>query len=371
MQAWSSKLPGSRVATSIPSPPTLAATIFANKTSVYAALLFSFTNGQYGGDDSGSGYGYPQSSSTSTSKWTSTSSPPSTSATSPASNSDVPFSSYVYDNAGNGGEITVAINVPSSSSDSLYFHVTAPAKQSWVAWGIGASMTDSSLVFLAYRSSDGKSITVSPRLATQHSEPQYLPVRSVNIKVLEGSGISNGMIVINAMCSNCRSWTGNSINVKSTSQAMILATYANSGGDTFIQSDDLSYSISQHNAYSQFTINLVQATGNGGVPSGSYGGSKSGSSSGGSSHHLARTIHAIVMLASFLFLYPLGVIYLRILEKVWLHWLNQTFATLCIVVAAAIGIGISIQQEIVRSFLKHQTLPLPLPLNPLNLLIQH
>jgi hypothetical protein len=329
-------------------------------TTFVSTALLSFTNAQYGrgygsGSDSGGGYGgsgggYESGSDPSTTTSSSSASTPSSS----NSKSDIPFSSFSF-NTGNG-KVDVSLNVPSSGND-LYFHMTGSDKNSWIAFGIGASMTDNALVFVAYRSSDGKSITVSPRLATEHSQPQHDPVKDISVTVLSGSGVSNGNIVVNAKCTNCRSWSGNSVDVKSTKQPMIIAAYASDSGSK-LQSDDLSANILQHSERSQFTMNLVQATGNGGVPGTSLGGSTSAGNSGSSKtseNNTARTIHAILMLTSFLFLYPLGVIYLRVLDRVWLHWLNQSFATLLIAVAAAIGIIISIRKKIVSLHLNHSS----------------
>lgn len=242
--------------------------------------------------------------------------------------------------------------MPSSGND-LYFHVSAPKLQSWIAVGFGRGMSDTPLIFVAYRASNGKDITVSPRIAHGHTEPKHDDAKDVSITVLPGSGIDNDSMVVDFKCSNCRSWSGKSLDIKSASQPMIFASYGEDSEQP-MQSDDRSATIPQHSVTRMFSLNLVQATGQGGLPIGPFTSGSHTKDNGGSTeddgeegHDYARAFHALLMIGSFLLLFPLGVVYLRIFEKVLLHWMNQAFAAFLILAGAIIGITISIKRGIV------------------------
>lgn len=88
---------------------------------------------------------------------------------------------------------------------------------------------------------------------------------------------------------------------------------------------------------------MVQATGEGGVPTNTT--LTSGAAAVGSAridHDYGNAFHALIMTGAFVILFPLGVLFLRVFEKVILHWLNQAFAVLVVIVGAGIGIYISL-----------------------------
>jgi hypothetical protein len=244
--------------------------------------------------------------------------------------------------------VTVAVNVPSSSTDSLFFHFSAPSTQKWAAFGFGSQMKGA-LIFLAYASQDGKNITLSPRLGLGHVMPQH--TSSVQVSVLEGSGIVDGSFVVNAQCTNCRTWSDGSLNVDSTSQNMIWAL----GPTGTLESNDVSATITQHERYNLFDLNLKAATGTGGVPSTANSTSDGNDLDGGgpfSGDHLNAGVafHAFLMVAAFLVVFPAGYLFLRVFEKVWLHWGIQSFALLMVCVGTAAGIGVSIKESLVRRY---------------------
>ena len=138
-----------------------------------------------------------------------------------------------------------------------------PANGSWYGFGFGTGMAGS-LMFIMYTSQDGKNVTISPRLGTGHVMPLYTGI--VGWSLLEGSGIVNDSLgtemIANVRCTNCRSWAGGQLNVTSHSQPMIYAV----GGDQ-IQTNDHTATIQQHAGYGKFTLDMVAATGAGGIPS--------------------------------------------------------------------------------------------------------
>lgn len=159
----------------------------------------------------------------------------------------------------NDKSVSFGLNVPSNSND-LYFSLSGPDSQSWIAVGMGSRKMDNSFMILAYRGSTGNNVTISPRLSSGHTEPVW--TSKATIEVLSGTGVSNGTIVANGRCINCRSWQGGSLDVNSSAQDMIYAT----GPSGNINSDSLAADTRIHNNYGVFTMNMPKATGDGGVP---------------------------------------------------------------------------------------------------------
>ncbi|KAI1620419.1 hypothetical protein EDD37DRAFT_674626 [Exophiala viscosa] len=274
-----------------------------------------------------------------------------------AAQAAVPASTYVGMGSSSDAKdnVTVSVNVPSDSTDSLFYHFSAPSAQTWAAFGIGSQMKGA-LIFVMYASEDGSNVTVSPRLGEGHVMPQH--TSSVTVDVLSGSGIVDGSFVVNAKCTGCRSWSGGSADVNSSSQDMIWAL----GPSGTLKSDDTSATISQHEGYNFFNLNLKEATGTGGVPSISNSTTADNSNDGsGFGGHINPGVafHAFLMVAAFLVVFPTGYLALRVLERVWLHWGIQSFALLMVCVGSAAGIGVSIRQQLTPSLKSgHQVLGL-------------
>ncbi|KIX04546.1 uncharacterized protein Z518_05416 [Rhinocladiella mackenziei CBS 650.93] len=230
--------------------------------------------------------------------------------------------------------VTVAINVPSDSTDSLFFYFSAPAGQEWAAFGLGGQM-DGALMFVTYANDDGNNITLSPRLGTGHVEPKY--TSDVKVDVLNGSGIIDGTFVVNAKCTGCRSWNGGSIDINSEDQDMIWAV----GPVGDMNSNDVSATIVQHQGYASFELNLKKATGTGGVPVPSADEVDYTRPGDGGLSRGGVAFHAFLMVAAYLVVFPTGYLVLRFFEKVWLHWGVQSFAFLMVVIGTGVGIAVS------------------------------
>jgi hypothetical protein len=251
--------------------------------------------------------------------------------------------------------LSVSINVPNNSSDTLYFHFNGPASSSWVAFGFGRSMSDA-LMFIAYDNAGRDGVTISPRLADGHVMPEH--TADVNVTLLPGSGLSNNVFNVNAMCTGCRTWDGSSIDVQSTEQPMLWAI----GPAWSLASDDLNAPIRQHQIYDRFTLDLVQATGVAGVPGVAQSTTNSGSSgtdsddddddfrgSGpGWSRAPGRVVaHALLMIAAFLILFPAGYLTLRVFDQVLAHAGIQAVAMILVVASTGLGVSISKGMQIV------------------------
>lgn len=97
-------------------------------------------------------------------------------------------------------------------------------------------------------------------------------------------------------------------------------------------------------------MDIKQATGAGGLPTNTT--STSGAAQDGdpqADHDYANAVHALFMAGAFVILYPLGVMWLRLFNKVMLHWMNQTVAVFVTIIGAGTGIYIGTMYNKVSS----------------------
>lgn len=244
----------------------------------------------------------------------------------------------------------------SANGGNLRHHST----NSWLAVGFGAEMKGS-LMFVIYTKNGGKGmvaildretrawltllakeITVSPRTANGNSEPSFDP--NISITMLPNSDPKyNGRYVANWKCTDCRQWRGGEININETAQKMIYAVGPSSAQ---LDSSRGDAALRRHDWYGKFTINLQQAQGDSDnfvnlKPTQTDGASKLGNPT--NDRDFASPAHAVFMTGTFVILFPLGTIWVRIFESVRLHWMTQVLGVLAILIGAAIGINLSRQ----------------------------
>jgi hypothetical protein len=180
--------------------------------------------------------------------------------TSTALATDTTVAADVYTSSDLG--ISFALNVPTDSND-LYFSLTGPGDGSWLAIGLGSDQMANALMMIAYPTSNGSYVTVSPRLGTGHTEPTV--ASNVTVQLLAGSGVqtnaTNNTLTVNARCINCRSWNGGSIDVTSKAQNMIFAYGPWVGNPNSVNAD-----LRMHFTDGVFTMDMTKASGPGGVP---------------------------------------------------------------------------------------------------------
>jgi hypothetical protein len=99
------------------------------------------------------------------------------------------------------GGITYAVSVPadtaSTKSGDIYIQISGPTSYTWIGLGQGSSMSGANM-FVIYSSSSGTNVTLSPRTGSGHTEPSYNS--GAQVTLLEGSGISNGVMTANIKC---------------------------------------------------------------------------------------------------------------------------------------------------------------------------
>ncbi|KAI1487859.1 hypothetical protein F5X96DRAFT_647977 [Biscogniauxia mediterranea] len=248
-------------------------------------------------------------------------------------------------------DIAFGLNVPEDSETDLIFSLMMPLQSTWAAVGLGSNQMAGALILMAYPSSTGLNVTLSPRLGHGHTEPT--PVSSdsgISVQALPGTGLLNGTTyVFNGRCGNCRSWSskGNSANttldVSSREAPMLYAT----GPTGQIRSDSPSESVKIHWNYGTFSMDLVRATGSAGVPAmpttddtALSAGAVLRSAEQGM-RDTAATAHAVIMVLSFVGLYPFGVLVLRLGGWVRWHAANQGLALVLVIIGSSLGFKIS------------------------------
>lgn len=197
-------------------------------------------------------------------------------------------------------------------------------------------------------------VTLSPRTSDGHSEPSYSSI--IDCQISTQYRTSNGIVkannretlAVNGICKNITSSkTGHSkgaIDLTSSSQNFIFALGPT--GKT-VKSDSKSEGIRRHTLYGQFSMDLSKAAvananqiDQAQLSSVGYWQNANAQLVGGvsSDHDWSGPLHAAIMGVAFIIVFPLGVVFLRALEKVKWHAWTQGVA----VVLAIIGLGVGI-----------------------------
>lgn len=234
-----------------------------------------------------------------------------------------------------------ALNVPSDSTTDLYFSMMMPTGTAWAAVGFGSDHMAGALMLVMYPSKSQKNVTLSPRIATGHTEPVYAP--EIRVEALAGTGLDNDTYIFNGRCSNCRSWSTGRIDIASKSQNMLYAT----GEPTnYLNTDALDGPLKIHYNYGTFTMDMAHATGPAGVPTIDRGensalvGTVQGLDEEGRKDMKAMA-HAIIMVLVFVGLFPFGSFVLRLGGWVRWHAVNQGFALILAIIGSSLGFAIS------------------------------
>ncbi|KAH7082403.1 hypothetical protein FB567DRAFT_105717 [Paraphoma chrysanthemicola] len=151
--------------------------------------------------------------------------------------------------------LNIPENTASSGSGNIFFSISAPSSYEWVALGQGRQMSGANM-FLVYTNAAGTNVTLSPRTASGYNPPTLNS--NAQVTLLEGSGVSNGIMTANVRCANCNSWSGGSMDFTSTSGNWVYA-YQSSNGPK--NDNSQSASIRQHNEHEVFSWNFANARG--------------------------------------------------------------------------------------------------------------
>ncbi|KAF2272367.1 uncharacterized protein EI97DRAFT_212487 [Westerdykella ornata] len=266
-------------------------------------------------------------------------------------------------------------NDTTSDSGDVYMYMTSPA-YSWVGFGFGSRM-EGALMFVVYADGSGKStsmfqvsslhvallssrkqhprrsvltpntnlpltdLTLSPRLSLHgpHTEPSFAP--ATQISLLPGTRIDpdSGMFVLHAVCRYCRAWPGGSLDVTSRTAPMIFAF----GPGHAMMSDDKNAGLKRHGRFGRFEMDLVAATGVGGVPEGNQkemrGVRMLDGDFGRKDHDGKKVAHAVLGCLAIFVVWPVNVAvgaWVR-RRRGWVH--GVVSAVLVGMLAASYGVG--------------------------------
>ncbi|KAJ5221107.1 uncharacterized protein N7469_009994 [Penicillium citrinum] len=247
--------------------------------------------------------------------------------------------------------ITYSVNVPrateSSGSGPIFLQLKSTSELQWFAWGQGSRMQGAN-IFIVYASSDGNNVTVSPRLGVEHVMPLYNS--KAQLSVLNGSGISNGVMTANIRCDSCITWPGGSEDLSSSSSTWIWAVKYGRPLNT----NNLAASITIHDAVGIAAIDLQQATG--GSSDNPFLTSNNMNSSS-SSHPIStistgsvekrRKAHAVIMILVFVIFFPSFALMLHVVPHSKIVYVHASFQLFTLALAiAGFGIGISMARSL-------------------------
>jgi hypothetical protein len=216
-------------------------------------------------------------------------------------------------------------------------------------------------IFLMYRDGEGN-LTLSPRLGQGYQMPTLdTSSTAARLTLLEGSGVdSDGAMTANIACSNCQTWDGGEMSLRSTGAGWISAWRAGEPQG----SPDPSSSIAPHDAHAQFQVDLTRATidsdsnpfiarngagGGGGSGSGSGPGSDSGSGiilTAGNKNTIL-VAHGVILALVMAILYPTGSLLMPLVKKWWAHAAWQTISFCLMWVGFGLGIVIARERRMV------------------------
>ncbi|KAM3421308.1 hypothetical protein BST61_g1707 [Cercospora zeina] len=235
-----------------------------------------------------------------------------------------------------------SLNVPAvtagSTTGDIFFRIEAPATSyQWVALGQGSQMAGGN-IFVLYQNAAGTNVTISPRLGVGHVEPQF---NAVNMELLAGSGIANGVMTANVRCGGCNTWNGGSMDFTQSSTTWI---YAVKNGSP-IQDDSQSAAITEHDGHGAFTWDITSAKGGSSVnpftaqaaTSTTQTSATSVSSGPSKTYIIAHAVFACLSVAFFL---PIGGIIIRVggfSQAVLVHQLIQCFGLVLFIIAFGLG----------------------------------
>ncbi|KAF2138353.1 iron reductase domain protein [Aplosporella prunicola CBS 121167] len=263
----------------------------------------------------------------------------------PANSTDPAYSTFVHEPKPNSGNFTFSLTAVKESND-LYMHLFAPATYEWVGVGIGKHMKDA-VMFIIYHDSSGKNVTFSPRKASGHTEPTYqssfdcfVDGSSPNIIPGDKSERVSNWYSVNAHCRNIAKMAD--LNLNSKEAPFIFAI----GPDEYtVESDSKAANLRFHVAHGSFTMDMTQATQQNAEGAGtSFGdGSLKGSNKKGfrdDGKTYGTPAHGLLMCVSFLFVFPIGVLCLRVMERVKLHFGTQVVGSGLVIIGMALGLWI-------------------------------
>ena len=216
-------------------------------------------------------------------------------------------------------------------------------------------------------------VTLSPRSTTRHSEPSH--DEKIDCQITSHEGVVNGVVhrhghdifAVNGYCKDINKKSGRSekrhggsepggnntgdgiIDFDSTQQSFIFALGPT---DRHLHSNDKDAQIKRHSMFGHFQIDITKST----VQTTSDVSHDELSSIATWENHGAQligkvtkdrdwggNIHSLLMCTAYVLMFPVGVVFLRLLEKVRWHWWMQVVGVGFVLLGLGLGIWAALE----------------------------
>ncbi|QUC16099.1 uncharacterized protein UV8b_00340 [Ustilaginoidea virens] len=256
--------------------------------------------------------------------------------------------------------VAFAFTVPQTPDhqypEATFFSIRVPNRYSWGAVGLGSNDMKGALYLIIYQGEDGASVTFSPRLAYDNTEPTYWDEMEYTV-IPNNTGVVDDHMIFTAMCtSHCRSWNkgntnGGWLDVSSPNQNGIFAV----GPAEPLRSNDRNAPLKFHGEYGVFTIDMGRTQGAADAPV--LDRDSQNESTALVWYRRRRsdykaTLHGTFMIFFIVGMMNFGVFLLRACGWAKWHAVNQLFATLGVLSGLALGVLTSFHYNRSRGF-KH------------------
>lgn len=123
------------------------------------------------------------------------------------------------------------------------------------------------LTFIAYSAKNGSTVTLSPRLSTGHTEPEYSS--RVQVEKISGPNVtdsnfidasSGGQMLLSFVCRNCTRWSDPPLDLSSANAPFMFAVGPVSDGTPNRWSNSPAAPLRSHSLHAKFTVNMRSAT---------------------------------------------------------------------------------------------------------------
>ena len=250
------------------------------------------------------------------------------------------------------------ITVPDHANRDVYISLRVPTSVSWGAIGLGSNDMPGALFLILYQNEKGDNVTLSPRMSYGHHEPFFY--EALDMEVLPGTGIfEDHMVFVGRCIEHCRSWDsggGTKGGYMDVSHNDVSAIYA-FGPKEGYGSDKKTAPLKFHEEFGTFSLNVQRTNGINDPPvlnssSTTVGASLVDGSRKKGQSEWKSTVHGVLMIVGIVALMPLGVVILRVGERVRWHGLNQLVAVLFVSGGFVAGIMASFYYQRVSFYLQ-------------------
>lgn len=123
------------------------------------------------------------------------------------------------------------------------------------------------LTFITYSCKNGSAVTVSPRLSSGHTEPEYSS--KIQVEKISGTNITSsnfidasqgGRLLVSFVCRNCTKWSDPPLDLTSTDAPFMFAVGPVSDGTPNRWSNSPAAPLRSHSIHAKFTMDMSVAT---------------------------------------------------------------------------------------------------------------